>query len=253
MHASLTRQLGALLVATLSSILPAHAQILFEDHDFQASDWTVFNKYSGAALTQETAGGNPGNFGYITGPAPLAASPDFVGELDFIRNGATYVPETSGGISSITVSVDVNPTVPNIRDIYRDYFLINAGGSLYGYTLASSNYFDISFFHGPIDPSAWVTLTLTITPSTVPNSIYPNHGQTITPPDFSAGGSPMQFGFGYLYYIEAYSSNLPTGIGIDNYTVTVNQVPEPTSASFLAFGGLFISLRKRRHPPAVAC
>jgi hypothetical protein len=65
--------------------------------------------------------------------------------------------------------------------------------------------------------------------------------------DFSAAGDPITFGF--LTTNSVTLDNTSTMSGIDNWSVTVDPVPEPSTALLLA-GGLLALVMGRKHRTA---
>ncbi len=235
--------LGVMGIAPLSAIA---GTITFSDSTFNNADWDltsfsipnidgVHGGTGTVSATQSPSGGNPGEYRYILNS--VNAISDYTAIEGFhINNTAIYNPQTQGAISSIDYSEDA----------------INFGwgdGHATGLALKQNGqfYFTYTYRNFLITPAlAWKNYQLTSLTETdfinVKNAAIKL--QTTNPidyPDFSASGSPIEFGF-FRGNSGASSYSLPAGI--DNWRVTINheeakKVPEPSSVfGLLAAGAL---------------
>jgi|SRR5271157_497938 len=235
----------AVLLAIISVASPVYGgSIVVSDGTFNNSDWTqTATVDSGgpsytATATQNPMGGNPGAFRDMTfswgGPGEATHV-----TVDNMYNLYTYDPKTQGAIGSINYSEDgiiisstfSPPGVGRGMDIFQDgvvYRTFQPGDGFYGLT-----------------NTTWTTFTLL-------NLTAANFGSaTGTHPNFSATGDPMQFG--YLRSNGFFGAVQTDEHGIDNWTVTISPVPEPSSLWLAMIGGLGLiaAWRRTRKPAAV--
>jgi hypothetical protein len=70
-------------------------------------------------------------------------------------------------------------------------------------------------------------------------------------PDFSSAGAPIQLGFATAN--DNGGATLSRAAGFDNWSVTVNPVPEPGSLALVGAGSLLLGLARRRRAGSSAC
>ena len=233
----------AVLLAIISVASPAYGgPIVVFDGTFNNNDWTQTatvdpaGSFFTATATQILTGGNPGAFREMThtwgGPGEAVHV-----TLDHMYNLFTYDPKTQGAIGSINYSEDgiiLSSTFPSSvvgrgMDIFQDgvvYRTFASNGGFYALT-----------------DTTWTTFSLTGLTATDFGSSSGTH------PNFSATGDPMQFGYlrsNGLFGLQTIVN------GIDNWTVTINPVPEPSSLWLAIIGGLgLIAAWRRTRKPAV--
>lgn len=136
----------------------------------------------------------------------------------FTEQSVSYTPSTSGQIASLTFSVDYRTTDP-FTTIFFDVSDLNGGNSA-GFTSLTTD-------------GNWHTLSVS----------------GLTQADFSgrdfSGSDPLSFGFGALSSYDATFDATTFAMDVDNFTVTVNPVPEPTSALLAGLGAAALLLRRR--------
>lgn len=148
--------------------------------------------------------------------------------------GATYDPSTAGAIASVGLSLDLleDPAVAGSSGIYM---VLEQAGQLF--------YNPFSVINNP----SWTTLTVpglqaadfdTNELNGLPEAVLDG-----IQPDFSAGGSPLRFGYA-LGNTASFGSGTVTHRA-DNWSVTVNPVPEPAATVLLALGAVASVLRRR--------
>jgi hypothetical protein len=221
--------------------LTLHAgPVVFSDGTFADVDWQlILEPYLGGGTqvaSQQSSGGNPGDYRYITNTVNGPAGSTIFGFHEKIS--ATYDPQTQGAIDSISYSEDsimfygygegqaTGPALMQDGKIFYGlsplppYYLMSNQWSWTHQTLTSLRADDFTF-----SPPVWMG---------------PEH------PDFSLLGDPIVFGF--------FRSNGSAGggytiiAGIDNWSLTVNPaVPAPAPIVLCGIGmGLVHWLRRRR-------
>ncbi len=216
-----------IIVACLSIAASAQGDIVISDQTFDSADWsTTFYSLSGSAsstVSQQTSGGNPDGYRRMThtlvGISNIGVFHAYLPE--------TYNPSASGAIQSLDYSQDQAQFFPPFQ------------GAAIGSTPALRQ--DGIIYFGPsleYTNLSWQTATL----SDLTASDFSNAGLN---PDFGATGSVIEFGYGRS------NSNTGAGIystvhGIDNWSYTITQVPEPSSCGLLIGSLVAIGARRRR-------
>jgi len=243
------------LVSCLASVLfvmlcvqGAHAQQLtFSDSTFNLANWSAAYQYFDQntagndpiiAYTQETSGGNPGDFMQVEYEIGPAGSGNSFGRIFLALDGATWDP-SEGLITTLDFSMD--------RRVFTDTSLIVSFAIRQGDT--------VYIFTDSVAPASWTTLGGTDLLATnfaramnannpSGDDWFPNF-DTNSNPDFSATGDVLQFG---IFVGGGGSTATPVirTVGIDNWTVTLNGIPEPASMALLGLGSLLILGRNRR-------
>jgi PEP-CTERM motif len=218
--------------------LKANASVTYSDSTFLDANWVGHNVLDTTAAhnatfsaAQNLSGGNTGP--YRETQLSYSSSGNGISQGDFIVQlmaGATYNPHTSGAITSLSFSLDsliasssggtppliVGLVILQNGSYWSDNSLVNTAGS-------------------------WVT---TSEPTLVANDFQLIVSTSTIRPDFSTSGTLMSFG-----YItgSSYTSDVPAVLsldtGADNFSVTVNGVPEPSSLVLLALGQFVLTGR----------
>ena len=238
------------LLATCSCVSPAASRALRSslpstDGTFNNADWTI-TPYSELSQppsrptgtggsetgTQVASGGNLGSYRRIDFTVNAAPASPF-GVLNTfyglnLKVIAIYSPVVSGAIQQI--------------DYAEDGEMLNGFGTgqATGLALLQNGIYYIRTA-AYVNQSAWTHNTLTgLRTSDLVQLGGSGH------PDFSATGAPITFGF------ARDNATGPNGVAysiiaaIDNWSVNVVQVPEPTCLSFLALTGMAVAARNRR-------
>ena len=235
----------AVLLAIISVASPVYGNsIVVFDDTFLDSNWTqTATVRSGppiftATANQSPTGGNLDAFREMTHTwgSPTEATSVVI---DHMYNQITYDPKTQGAIGSINYSEDgiiISTTAPpgivgRGMDIFQDgvfYRSLTSTGVFYALT-----------------DTTWTTFSLAGLTAADFTSFTGTH------PNFSATGDPMQFG--YLRSNGLFNEVITNVHGIDNWTVTINPVPEPSSLYLAIIGGLGLiaAWRRTRKPAAV--
>lgn len=195
--------------------------ISFTDGNFSDSDWSMmtFPSSPGGQFTEQiSAGGNPGAYKRV---ATINNNFTYNAHL---RSGFTYDPSSSGAISSIDWSID-----------FKNYFSFGLGQGFYVALIQ-----DGIIYHGSIQITALLTGWHSAPQSGLTSFMFTDGISGSAHPNFSASGNPMTFGF------ATSNGNAATiDVGYDNYSLTVNAVPEP--APFWVTGlGLALVCRRRK-------
>lgn len=240
--------LAILLLCGLLAVPLARANTInFSDGTFNPANWTaskVVDTTGGSATFSEAqvlTGGNPGAYRQVT----HTFGPGSIGVFNLL-NGAVYNPSTQGAIKSLSTSFDlltVQAAFP--------------GGAVeYNLVLFQNNTFYLGFgadtFAGPwahfsgssLTPSSFISSFTTTNQFGNPQFVSFGPGPAL--PDFSKTGAPIQFGYASLN--NSLGGPVLTDIsGIDNWSVTVNQViPEPGSLTLFTTGLILLAGAVRR-------
>jgi hypothetical protein len=144
-----------------------------------------------------------------------------------VLNSATYNPQTQGAIQSFYFSIDSYIPesaweAPSLEAFVSP--MVEQNGDFYASTS--------SYALGP----GWEPAEFTY-PEMTFQEVYPSH--TLSSPDFSTGGAPLQLGFWVILGGVSFS------YGVDNFQFDVN-VPEPSTGLPLLVGGAGIFICRRR-------
>ena len=229
----LAEALGTLvLLASTSASAVQISDGIFANADWTASILAASGPPTRFSATQILAGGDPGSYRQTQqtygGPGDILTG--------HIFTGAQYAPSTEGAISQITYSFDLMLTDGGESGAVGYGLVILQNGTYYrqaGSTLTT------------IEPvrNVWVghaSSTLTT------GDFSPILGIGAQP-DFSTGGAPISFGY---FASNGTADSQPTGTssGIDNWSVTISAVPEPTSFAMLAAGLALLGFGSRLLP-----
>ena len=224
--------------AALGSLAVTFSDGTFNDTDWQTSMHTTPNGGSFSAF-QETTGGNPDEFRKVT-MTKNAAPPGPGRSSVFVfhsRNAATFDPSPSQSILSIDFSMDYK-NFDALSKTLRFGLAIRQGGNLYGtiHTTSNSNttWLTEQRLNMPASDFGLITFTDTTKFDLTMN------------PDFSGTGSNIEFGFYTLVSTSPTSGGSSKTVGYDNWSATVEYVPEPVTLVLLAAGGGAILRTTRR-------
>ena len=199
--------------------------VQFSDQTFDDSDWTAIlgcttpGQNCSFNASQQLTGGNPDEFRSVQHDFTGAGS---IGVRHF-ANFASYNP-SAGAITSIDFSFDAAflSSNPSSFNAVSYQFVIRQDGLVYepfGVFSGGSVGPGLPPFSSP---GEWVSYGATgATESDFVASGMPNNN-----PDFSSSGSIIEFGY-LTSNSSGFSNSKQTVSGIDNWSVTVNAVPEP--------------------------
>ncbi len=198
-----------------------HADVIISDTEFAPSNWTatVTLSTNGAtqSATQVATGGNPDAYRRMTHnlPAAVPGITDISVAHQFL--GASYDPSIQGQIDSIDYAEDQIEFLPPFSGA-----AIGAAPALFqdGIRYAGPN---INFTN-----TTWQSVSLT--------GLTASDWGVVNHPDFSATGSIIHFGFLRANTNTGPSVSFSTTHGIDNWSFTVHNVPEPATMSLLGIG-----------------
>lgn len=216
----------------------AHA-ITFSDTEFADADWTTISLDFGAPGAggdiargfQVASGGMPDAYRqseivFLPDPPPNVLE-GIIGA--HLRAGAVYDPSTQGAIDAIDLSYDVfiEPDSNAFGGI-----LLRQGGIFYygGGQNANANFWQSISFLLPASNFGTCEVLLGAVCA----------GTGTGNPDFSTSGGPIEFGFYQAVRLTSIT-NRTLGSRVDNWSVTVNRVPEPGTATLLLAGLLMLS------------
>ena len=225
-------QMALAAMLTLTPI--THAAVVFSDGEFNLDNWDTTKLYKGSggsiSLSQQTTGGIPGEFVQIN----HVLNPDSALYGTYIRSGAAYNPATDGAIVSIDFSINyknfqtsaagVGFGIALIQDEQIYYDFRSLSGTVTGWQLDQKYNLQVENFGLLVDTG---------------NLYVSDFNQN---PDFGPTGSMLEFGF-FTYRSGSTNQN----VGFDNWMVSIEPVPEPTTFALLTLGGLLF--KKRRTIP----
>jgi hypothetical protein len=176
------------------------------------------------------SGGNSGGYLEVTHHldvardgfgAPLNGDGSAFVQSFFKQQAASYTPSIDGGIATIQFSIDLLITEP----FGSVFFTIDdsLGGNAAG------------FMNLPPSTTGWQTFTSPLLSQA-----------NFSSRDFD-GSAPFRFGFGFTSNTDVTAAPVERVIAADNFVITINQVPEPSTGA-LAGAGLAVAafLRRRR-------
>ncbi|MBI4479302.1 MAG: SBBP repeat-containing protein [Acidobacteria bacterium] len=202
--------------------------VLFSDGNFRGSDWdlTVFlNQPTAGTSTasEETSGGNPGSFRRVNNTVNGQGQSVFV--WGFHRHlASTFDPRTRGAIDFIDYSEDARFLGVGSGDGQGTGPALRQNGKVY---VAGNLVTGV--------PASWTRLGLS--GLRAQQFVELIGGSTFldsnSHPDFSANGSPIDFGFRRA---NSSAGQYSSSFGIDNWTITLKLVTVPKPA--VADGGV---------------
>ncbi len=235
------RNVGSSLAAVVlvASLAAAAQAATFSDGTFNPANWNndVYASSSVSAtpvvaVTQETSGGNPGNYRRMEVTYPGGGT---IYQFHAL-SGATWDPSVQGEIEGINASFDLNKYATDSPNFWVALRQGNTVFRLETAVVASTlntwqnfNYTNLvqnSFREGIVGISGNV-------------GSFGFDGNNH--PNFTTSGGPIQFGF---MLISGAGVGSPARIGgIDNFSLTV--IPEPASMALMGLGTLLIVSRRR--------
>jgi hypothetical protein len=212
----------------------AEVTTVFHDETFDPANWQVSTMTEGNAGTvtasQVLTGGHTGAYRRINITVNAAYPYPHSSVYSFHKlAGASFDPATQGAIESIDYAEDgilfpggFGNGMQTGLTIWQDGQLFRSGG-------LRANQF------------SWVAQSQNGLTET---DVFRCLNDKNVHPDFSATGSPMEFGFFRTLVTTDYSLTFATGM--DDWSVTIHSVPEPATMLLLALGGVGLLRRARR-------
>jgi hypothetical protein len=226
-----TRLALASIAALSMSVASARAgSIVFSDETFDDAHWNAIitqdstpGMDAGVTPEQILSGGNPDAF------RQTRHDWDQPGGLVVLhlRDGAIYDPSTSGAIDRIDTSFDllfVDGSQGTSQVGHRPAFVQD--GLIYS-------------------TSGFTALGIARRNEGWQSFVFKDLGADVFPlgPDFSATGSPIQFGYLANNSGTREELDVSTTSGIDNWSITVHQLPEPGAPALLILFGALLARR----------
>ena len=198
-----------ILVSTVMFSTCTKGSITFSDGVFNTSDWQLVIEQGGnggsVSFSQESTGGNPDEYLRITDTVNAAPPYSIIAGI-FFNTSAIYNPQTQGEIVSLEYS--------------EDSVMFQGWGSGQTAGLALRQNGIIYYAHYPgsgminANRNSWTQRSFTsLNAENFGHWYVPNH------PDFSSGGSPIEFGFYRGNSTPVFGYTIIAGI--DNWSVTI--------------------------------
>ncbi len=243
------RFLCTLALVCLGLAQPASAAtILFSDTEFANVDSQVITAtaFSGFVADQLPTGGNPDS--YLRVNLSTTAGGDNIWVFHAL-DGMLYDPSTQGAIQDLTGGMDgaLLAALPGQTQaaglaFRQDGHVFLHGGSVGQLGVWERIHFENVVGLGSPTPCLQFYLDIGFTCEPIDATHFFSHTAP-GGPDFSASGSPIEWGF-----FTANSGGIfdITG-GYDNFSLTLNTVPEPATLLLFASGALAFGLRRCLH------
>jgi hypothetical protein len=206
-----------IILAFNISMLTSRATVTFSDSTFSPANWTASkildttsSQTATFSISQQSSGGNPAFYQQdMLSYTSTAGGQGVRGASLF--NPSVYNPSLSGAINSISFSFDREYTGRSGGTPDPFFGLVVFQGSTYYETTASDTPF-----------GTWMNLSgSALTANDFSNVAGPGGLH----PDFSATGAPLTFG--YADGTGSGPATITLTTGVDNFDVTINNVPEP--------------------------
>jgi hypothetical protein len=227
------------IISVISFSMCSHAiaSTSFKDTEFDLThyDITTYQSKQTITATNPAAVGAPGAALQVLFSSLGGKS---FGRAVFVNNTFAYDPGREGKIDSISFSSDnlINAGVPLAA--FSTNLLISQGGQLYQYGISLTTSENIYQHAQSIE-----LLSTNFNLVTNFNSSAVSFDSTIHP-DFSSG--LMYFGF-YRHWVDNIGYGAHNTIQrLDNFSITVTSVPEPTAYALALVGLLTLAAAKRR-------
>jgi hypothetical protein len=224
-----------LLLAVLSHGATAGAAMVFMDGAFSDAEWSAAGFGTGGfgfSATQQTDGGNPGSHRRVDHDF---TEPPVTLRLIHTWSGASYTPSLQGEIFAVGFSID-----------YRNIAIFGQGQAFGVALLQGGKYFYGSSEITAPAGSVWTQGTASNRQAQNFVEVLPDASvDNASHPDFGPSGSPIVFGFTTVNSTGVGGS---IDVGYDNWSVTLEVVPEP-SAALLAGLGPALGMRRSRPRP----
>jgi hypothetical protein len=179
--------------------------VSFFDGTFNPSNWTVTNLEAGSySVTQIASGGDPGPY------QEVVLNPAAFNDIA-VMSAFTYTPSTQGAIQAVIMSLS---TINLGTSTQGDGLLIGQGSGWWYAGYGDTN-------------GSWQTLSTGI--ATASDWALASGSGTL---NFTSTGGTITFG-----YLAANTAS-GSSAGIDNFSVTVDSIPEPVSLTLLGVGVL---------------
>jgi hypothetical protein len=186
-HMTRHRVVLSLFLAASTAIVPEAgaaviSQVVFSDSTYADADWTIVNQFGLISAGQQPTGGHPGSYRQVA--LGVGQNVPFVGQLN---KTFVYDPSVSGAITGITYNIDLETT--------------NAEGATYFALLSQNGNLYVETMHtGNASPNTWLNenIVLDLADFALLRTNTQGNALIIDPnsrPDFSAGGSPITFGY----------------------------------------------------------
>jgi hypothetical protein len=237
----LARPLAAAAIACAAQA--AHAKA-FTDTDFNLADYTVTTFQTGGALidiTQSPSGGNPGAALVVTTSTLATGATTFSSREYFLGNSFTYDPATEGAIGSVSWSVDVS-----FQALSSGFNLLALGA---GMVLSQGGNLYVSGASLPLRQGVFQTAkadALSASAFQLVTNLATGATNTAAHPNFTAGA--MQFGTLAGLYITPGSPAHRAQIKVDNLSISISPVPEPSQYAMFGCGAVLLAFLRRRVP-----
>jgi hypothetical protein len=222
-------------VACYAAAISANATTAFSDGDFSLSDYAFqnFTNNQSVSITTNASKGNPGSSLEV---AITAGRGNSEGHQYFFNNSFLYDISASGAIESLEFSIDQYISSTLTLQTHGAGLLILQNDNIYTYSVALPATENI-FLHASAKGIRAHNFSL-ITDKATATSNKSIH------PDFTKGS--LQFGFATGWTATGSLPRHTTIERLDNYSVTVSQVPESSSLLLVIFGALTVFGSQRR-------
>jgi hypothetical protein len=230
----------AAIAACLAAPCSAFAAT-FSDATFDLDSYTTTVFQSGGAtieMLQAADSGNPGAHLAISTDTPATGGSTFHSFEYFLGKTFLYDPSVNGAIRSISWAVDVS-----FQALSSGFTLRALSG---GILLSQGGEFYTTFSSLPIQQGIFQTASgLALTESAFNRVIDLTTGATDPSlhPNFASG--EIQFGTLAGVFIEPFSAAHSILIRVDNLSIDVTPVPEPSQLAMVGVGALLLAFRWR--------
>jgi hypothetical protein len=232
----------SLTAVILASTTIARADVVFSDGTFNLADWqtTEFFMDTGGILTtsQQIPGGNPGYFMRIDHYLNACQNYPWGSVVYGLYSpvDAAYTPSVDDAISSIDFSIDFK-NFNTSADGVGFGLAVRQDGNIYHILRRLSQTSPVWQSEVRMDLKE-EDFGLRIQETLYFTTDFDQH------PDFGPSGSMLEFGF-FTYASNSQEIPWTQDVGFDNWMVSIEPIPEPTTFAFLALGALVLKKRKK--------